>query len=62
MSGLPWPVAPDAGQPPAGGPDVRDGSGKVDLYFGPTLSLKYDVAPIAGTKFLGHVLNPATTF
>lgn len=30
-------------------------NGKVDLYFGPTLSLKYDAAHIAGTKFLGQI-------
>jgi polar amino acid transport system substrate-binding protein len=30
-------------------------NGKVDLDFGPTLSLKYDAAHIAGTKFLGQI-------
>ena len=29
-------------------------NGKVDLYFGPTLSLKYDAKHIDGTKFLGQ--------
>ena len=30
-------------------------NGKVDVYFGPTLSLKYDALHIAGTRFLGQV-------
>ncbi|QMU73843.1 transporter substrate-binding domain-containing protein [Streptacidiphilus sp. P02-A3a] len=30
-------------------------NGKVDIYFGPTLSLKYDAAHIAGTKYLGQI-------
>jgi polar amino acid transport system substrate-binding protein len=29
-------------------------NGQADLYFGPTLSLKYDPTHIAGTKFLGQ--------
>jgi polar amino acid transport system substrate-binding protein len=29
-------------------------NGKVDIYFGPTLSLKYDVTHIADVKFLGQ--------
>jgi polar amino acid transport system substrate-binding protein len=34
-------------------------NGKIDLYFGPALQLKYDAAHIAGTKFLGKVAtNP----
>ncbi len=34
---------------------------KVDLYFGPTLSLKYD-AGIGGNLITKSVLNPPTTF
>ncbi|MFC1439933.1 transporter substrate-binding domain-containing protein [Streptacidiphilus sp. N1-10] len=30
-------------------------NGKVDIYFGPTLGLKYDAAHIPGTKYLGQV-------
>jgi len=30
-------------------------NGKVDVYFGPTLSLKYDAAHIAGTTYLGQI-------
>jgi len=30
-------------------------NGKVDIDFGPTLSLKYDAAHIAGTKYLGQI-------
>ena len=30
-------------------------NGKVDVEFGPTLSLKYDASHIAGTKFLGQI-------
>jgi polar amino acid transport system substrate-binding protein len=37
-------------------------NGKVDLYFGPTLSLKYDAAHIAGTKFLGQVSSTPVGF
>jgi polar amino acid transport system substrate-binding protein len=31
------------------------GNGKVDVYFGPTLSLKYDAVHVPGTKFLGQI-------
>ena len=37
-------------------------NGKVDLYFGPTLSLKYDSAHIAGTKFLGQISSTPVGF
>jgi polar amino acid transport system substrate-binding protein len=37
-------------------------NGKVDLYFGPTLSLKYDAAHIAGTKFLGQISSTPVGF
>jgi polar amino acid transport system substrate-binding protein len=37
-------------------------NGKVDLYFGPTLSLKYDAAHVAGTKFLGQISSTAVGF
>jgi polar amino acid transport system substrate-binding protein len=37
-------------------------NGKVDLYFGPTLSLKYDAATIAGTKFLGQISSTPVGF
>ena len=30
-------------------------NGKVDVYFGPTLSLKYEAAHIAGTRYLGQI-------
>jgi polar amino acid transport system substrate-binding protein len=30
-------------------------NGKLDVYFGPTLSVRYDAANISGTKFLGQV-------
>ncbi|MEY9964762.1 ABC-type amino acid transport substrate-binding protein [Streptacidiphilus sp. MAP12-16] len=30
-------------------------NGKVDIYFGPTLSLKYTAARIPGTKYLGQI-------
>lgn len=30
-------------------------NGKTDIYFGPTLSVKYDAAHIPGTKFLGQI-------
>jgi polar amino acid transport system substrate-binding protein len=35
---------------------------KVDLYFGPTLSLKYDATHIAGTKFLGQISSTPVGF
>jgi polar amino acid transport system substrate-binding protein len=37
-------------------------NGKVDLYFGPTLSLKYDAAHIGGTKFLGQISSTPVGF
>lgn len=37
-------------------------NGKVDLYFGPTLSLKYDAATIPGTKFLGQISSTPVGF
>jgi polar amino acid transport system substrate-binding protein len=37
-------------------------NGKVDLYFGPTLSLKYDASHIAGTKFLGQISSTPVGF
>jgi polar amino acid transport system substrate-binding protein len=37
-------------------------NGKVDLYFGPTLSLKYDAAHIANTKFLGQISSTPVGF
>ncbi len=37
-------------------------NGKVDLYFGPALSLKYDAAHIAGTKFLGQISSTPVGF
>ena len=37
-------------------------NGKLDLYFGPTLSLKYDAAHIAGTKFLGQISSTPVGF
>jgi polar amino acid transport system substrate-binding protein len=37
-------------------------NGKVDLYFGPTLSLKYDALHIAGTKFLGQISSTPVGF
>ncbi|WNI14379.1 ABC transporter substrate-binding protein [Actinacidiphila sp. ITFR-21] len=38
------------------------GNGKVDVYFGPTLGLKYDAAHIAGTKFLGQISSTTVGF
>ena len=38
------------------------GNGKIDIYFGPTLSLKYDAAHIAGTKFLGQYSSTPVGF
>jgi polar amino acid transport system substrate-binding protein len=37
-------------------------NGKVDLYFGPTLSLKYDATHIAGTRFLGQISSTPVGF
>jgi len=37
-------------------------NGKVDLYFGPTLSLEYDARHIAGTKFLGQISSTPVGF
>ena len=37
-------------------------NGKVDIYFGPTLSLKYDAAHIAGTKYLGQISSTPVGF
>ena len=37
-------------------------NGKLDLYFGPTLSLKYDAAHISGTKFLGQISSTPVGF
>jgi polar amino acid transport system substrate-binding protein len=37
-------------------------NGKVDLYFGPALSLKYDASHIAGTKFLGQISSTPVGF
>jgi polar amino acid transport system substrate-binding protein len=37
-------------------------NGKVDLYFGPTLSLKYDALHIAGTRFLGQISSTPVGF
>ena len=37
-------------------------NGKLDLYFGPTLSLKYDATHVAGTKFLGQISSTAVGF
>jgi polar amino acid transport system substrate-binding protein len=37
-------------------------NGKVDLYFGPTLSLKYEALHISGTKFLGQISSTPVGF
>ena len=37
-------------------------NGKLDLYFGPTLSLKYDAAHISGTTFLGQISSTPVGF
>lgn len=37
-------------------------NGKIDLYFGPTLSLKYDAAHIPGTKFLNQFSSTPVGF
>lgn len=37
-------------------------NGKVDIYFGPTLSLQYDAKHIPGTKFLGQLSSTPVGF
>lgn len=37
-------------------------NGKVDVFFGPTLSLKYDAAHIPGTKYLGQISSTPVGF
>ncbi|MEU6171409.1 transporter substrate-binding domain-containing protein [Streptantibioticus parmotrematis] len=37
-------------------------NGTVDVYFGPTLGLKYDAAHIASTKFLGQISTTPVGF
>lgn len=37
-------------------------NGKVDIFFGPTLSLKYDATHIANTKFLGQISSTPVGF
>jgi polar amino acid transport system substrate-binding protein len=37
-------------------------NGTIDLSFGPTLSLEYDAAHIAGTKFLGQISSTPVGF
>lgn len=37
-------------------------NGKVDVYFGPTLSLRYDAKHVAGTKFLGQFSSTPVGF
>ncbi len=37
-------------------------NGKVDIYFGPTLSLKYDALHLPGTKFLGQISTTPVGF
>ena len=37
-------------------------NGKVDIYFGPTLSLKYDAAHIPNTKFLSQFSSTPVGF
>lgn len=37
-------------------------NGKVDLYFGPVLSLKYDEKHVPGTKFLGQISSTPVGF
>lgn len=38
------------------------GNGKVDVYFGPTLSLKYDATHVPNTKFLGQFSSTPVGF
>ncbi|WP_328912090.1 MULTISPECIES: ABC transporter substrate-binding protein [unclassified Streptomyces] len=37
-------------------------NGKVDIFFGPTLSLKYDEARVPGTKYLGQISTTPVGF
>ena len=37
-------------------------NGKVDIYFGPTLGLKYDATHISGTKYLGQISTTPVGF
>jgi polar amino acid transport system substrate-binding protein len=37
-------------------------NGKVDVYFGPTLSLKYDATHVANTKFLSEISTTPVGF
>lgn len=37
-------------------------NGKIDAYFGPTLSLKYEALHIPGTKFLGQITTTPVGF
>lgn len=37
-------------------------NGKVDIYFGPTLSLKYDSTHVPNTKFLGQISSTPVGF
>jgi polar amino acid transport system substrate-binding protein len=37
-------------------------NGKVDVYFGPTLSLQYDAKNVANTKFLGQISSTPVGF
>jgi polar amino acid transport system substrate-binding protein len=37
-------------------------NGKIDLYFGPTLNLKYDATHVANTKFLGQISSTPVGF
>ena len=37
-------------------------NGKIDLYAGPTLSLKYDATHVANTKFLGQISTTPVGF
>jgi polar amino acid transport system substrate-binding protein len=37
-------------------------NGKVDVYFGPTLSLQYDAKHVPDTKFLGQISSTAVGF
>jgi len=37
-------------------------NGRIDVYFGPTLSLKYDAAHVANVKFLSQISSTAVGF
>lgn len=37
-------------------------NGKVDIYFGPTLALKYDATHVPGTKYLGEISTTPVGF